>query len=118
MDPDQRLVLGPADPLGAGIAWAVPRISRKRTRHGLAEAMSSTTSAARPLRRRLRNFWLVAMLKPVTSIVPSSGLWRKPTGLTWGLPSGWMAASRPSRWLAGPGVVARVVETAWTGDAT
>ena len=61
--------------------------------------MSSTTSAAWPFRPTLRNFWLDVRLKPVTSMVPRPGLTRKPTGLTWGLPSGWMVASRPSGWL-------------------
>jgi sortase A len=61
-------------PAASGTASAAPRISRNRTRHGSMDAMSSTTSAARPFRLTLRYFWLAVMLKPVTSIVPSSGL--------------------------------------------
>jgi hypothetical protein len=70
MDSDRRLVVRARGSAGAVIASAVPRISSKCTRHGSANPMSSTTSAAWPLRRTLQNFWLAAMLKQVTSIVP------------------------------------------------
>jgi hypothetical protein len=40
-----------------------------RTRHGLTLAMSSTTIAARPCRRRSRYFFARAKSWPVTSIV-------------------------------------------------
>src|SRR5450631_2458298 len=53
---------------------ATPRISRHLTRHGWTETRSSTTNAARPLAVMLRNFWLLAKLYPLMSMVDVAGL--------------------------------------------
>jgi hypothetical protein len=54
----------------------------QRARHGLVEAISSTTKATRPLLDTFRNFWLLTMSIPATSKHPVWGSKVKQNGLT------------------------------------
>ena len=80
-------------------ASALPRISMHRTTHGWIDARSSTTKATWSLPARLRKLPLAPRLWPPMSMVPSSALYRYPTGLFCGAPRRSTVARRPSRCL-------------------
>ncbi len=59
--------------------------------------MSSTTKATFGFAARLRNLRLAPMARPPMSMVPSSALYLKPTGLFCGAPLPSTVARRPRR---------------------